>query len=337
MSKKFLVVNFVAVLLALVVVTLGAYTRLSDAGLGCPDWPGCYGHLGSPTTAQQIATAKQRFPGQKIEPEKGWKEMIHRYFAGALGLLILVLAALAFRFRRENPKLFRLSLALVVLVVFQALLGMWTVTQKLQPLIVTAHLLFGFTTLSLLWVMFYSQRHGKGRQRGTGRGRGIILIGILVLVLQIALGGWTGSNYAAVSCTDFPTCYNQQWFPLHDFKEAFQLWRELGVNYEFGKLEPAARITIHMTHRIGALVTFLTLLSVGVWVLLKRPEMRRNAWLLFAGLGVQIALGITIVLKARPLYVAVGHNATAALLLLILLTLYIENRYKHSDQAVAGQ
>ena len=327
MSRKFLVLNFIAVVLALVVVTLGAYTRLSDAGLGCPDWPGCYGHLGSPTTAKQIAKAKQRFPGQKVEPAKGWKEMIHRYFAGTLGLLIFVLAVLAWR-HKQDKRLRRLTLVLALLVVFQAMLGMWTVTQKLQPLIVTAHLLFGFTTLSFLWVLFYGQVYANTRQPGPGKGKMILLAGILVLVLQIALGGWTGSNYAAVTCTDFPTCYNQQWFPQHDFKEAFKLWRKLGVNYEFGKLDPAARIAIHMTHRIGALVTFVVLLLIGFWVLVKRPWMRGAALLLFVGLGTQIALGITIVLKARPLYVAVAHNGTAVLLLLILLTLYIQNRYE---------
>lgn len=328
MKNRFLQINLLAVILGFMVVTLGAYTRLSDAGLGCPDWPGCYGHIGVPSSLEDIKRAKIKFPDATVEPAKGWKEMTHRYFAGTLGLLILLLTFVSWRMRQTMKWEFKVSLFLCLLVVFQAALGMWTVTEKLQPLIVTAHLLFGFATLATLWILYYRSKERNHSSHGSKGLRRLLFIALIVLVVQIALGGWTGSNYAAIICTEFPTCNQGKFFPDADFKEAFILWRELGPNYEFGKLEPAARIAIHMTHRVGALITFLLLLTICLWLFMKYPRSRVTALALLAALAVQITLGITVVLKAKPLFIAVAHNGVGVILLIIIMTLLMQNRDK---------
>ena len=213
---------WVALVLTFVVVVLGAYVRLSHAGLGCPDWPGCYGRLlDVPDRADQIAVANAAYPHRPVEPAKAWKEMIHRYCAGALGLLILALAALAWRNRRQSDQPVALPLALLGLVTFQSVLGMWTVTWQLKPLIVMAHLLGGLTTLGLLAWLVLCQRQGGGAG-ATDENRALrplALLGLMLLAGQIALGGWTSANYAALACPDFPTCQAHWWPPL-DFREA---------------------------------------------------------------------------------------------------------------------
>lgn len=309
-----------ATAVALVVVVLGAYTRLSDAGLGCPDWPGCYGHLAWPDEAHEIERANAVFPERPVEVHKAWKEMVHRYFAGSLGLLILALFAIAWTNRHHLRQPVRLPGLLVLLVIFQALLGMWTVTLKLKPLVVMGHLLGGFATLALLWWLAVSHRL-PAVPPSASRLHPWAVGGLAVLVVQIALGGWTSSNYAALACPDFPTCQSS-WWPAMDFREGFVLWRGIGVNYEFGVLEHPARTAIHYTHRLGALATalYLGLLALGV---LRAPGrgLRALGALLLALLTAQIALGVANVLLGLPLPVAVLHNATAALLLLTLLTL----------------
>ena len=196
--------------LALVVVVLGAFVRLSDAGLGCPDWPGCYGNIDVPKTEQEVQLANDAYPDRPVEAAKAWKEMIHRYFAGALGLLVLIMAILAIRNRHSEKQQVYVPVFLVGLIIFQALLGMWTVTIKLNPTIVMSHLMGGLATLSLLW--WVSLRQGRlfvQRQSDIGDYSGlrrIALIGLLVVILQIMLGGWTSANYAALHCPDFPTC-----------------------------------------------------------------------------------------------------------------------------------
>jgi len=249
--------------LTFVVIVLGAYTRLTDAGLGCPDWPGCYGRLIVPQSEEQVIE-KHYLDQRALEPEKGWMEMIHRYFAGALGLMILALTIWAWRRRRRHPEQpVGLPTTLLALVIFQAALGMWTVTLLLKPVIVMAHLLGGFATFSLLVLL--ALRTAPRRPTAPIRGwRKVSAIALLVLVVQIALGGWTSTNYAALSCLDFPTCQGS-WVPEMDFDEAFVMWRGLGVNYEFGVLEHPARTAIHVTHRVGALVTFLVIGGL-VWV-----------------------------------------------------------------------
>jgi len=312
-----------AALLALAVIMFGAYVRLSDAGLGCPDWPGCYGRLGVPSHEEAIAEANAAYPHRPVEAAKAWKEMVHRYLASALGLVIVLLAVIAWRNRGRLPV--GLPTLLVALVIFQGLLGMWTVTLLVKPAVVTAHLAGGLATLALLWWLALRQRGAllgpPGRRMASLRpwAWGAFLI----LCAQILLGGWTSTNYAAVAGTGFPTCYGGLWWPPTDFGEAFVVWRGLGVNYEFGILESDARTAIHLTHRLGALLVLLYVGTLAVAVV-RRAGTRGQRWhgvAVGAALAIQVALGIANVVGHLPLPVAVAHNGGAALLLLTLLTL----------------
>jgi cytochrome c oxidase assembly protein subunit 15 len=309
-------------MMALGVIMLGAYVRLSDAGLGCPDWPGCYGRLGVPTTADAISQANVAYPDRPVQPAKAWKEMLHRYLASALGLVILVLAAAAWASRGVLP--IGLPTLLLGLVIFQGLLGMWTVTLLVKPAIVTAHLAGGLATLSLLWwlVLRHSPLVRTPVNSSLGRLRPWAWAGLVLLCAQILLGGWTSTNYAAVACTEFPTCYAGLWWPPTDYREAFVIWRGLGIDYEFGVLDSAARTAIHLTHRIGALVVFIYLSVFAVQVM-KRAQTRTHFGLglmLMVMLLLQVALGISNVVGHLPLAVAVAHSGGAALLLLVLTT-----------------
>ncbi|WP_317620014.1 COX15/CtaA family protein [Metapseudomonas otitidis] len=306
----------VATLLALVVVLLGAYTRLTHAGLGCPDWPGCYGFIGVPQTDAQLAHAERHFPEAPVEAQKGWNEMVHRYFAGTLGLAILGLAVHALVRRGRDDQPLRLPLVLLGVVITQAAFGMWTVTLKLWPQVVTAHLLGGFTTLALLFLLSL-RLSGALPALGLPAGLRRLAAAALALVIgQIALGGWVSSNYAAVACVDLPTCHGQ-WWPAMDFANGFHLTQHIGPNYLGGQLDSDARTAIHMTHRLGALVVTLTLLALA-WRL-RGEGLGRLAGLLLAVLALQVGLGISNVLFHLPLPVAVAHNGGGALLLLTLV------------------
>jgi heme a synthase len=318
-------VAVLATVLTLVLVMLGAYVRLSHAGLGCPDWPGCYGHLvGVPAADHHVTAANEAYPDRPVEAPKAWKEMVHRYIAGILGLLILALAIMAWLRRHLPGQPVGLPLALLALVIFQALLGMWTVTLLLKPMVVTAHLLGGMATLALLfWLVLRSGAHGTGLvTRAPGALRGFASAALLVLVLQIFLGAWTSTNYAALACPDFPTCQGR-WWPDTDFGEAFTLWRGLGVNYEHGVLENTPRLTVHLTHRLGAIITALAMLGLAFYLMIYQ---RLRAWrvlgaTLLLALSLQLGLGIAIVLLHLPLPLAVAHNGGAALLLLVLVAI----------------
>ena len=309
---------------ALLAIVLGAFVRLSDAGLGCPDWPGCYGRIDVPQSVEQIEKANAAFPDRPVDVAKAWIEMIHRYAAAALGLLILAIGAVAWRRRSERDALLVPSLALVALVLFQGLLGMWTVTWQLKPVVVMAHLLGGFGTLALLWWLIL--RRSPSASGWAAGGSGTLyrwtLIGLAVVVVQVALGGWTSANYAALACPDFPAC-QRQWWPEMDFAEAFVMWRGLGVNYEYGVLDNAARTAIHMTHRLGAVAV---LLSVG-WLSLRALRFAADSRVRVAGVAVgglmlvQMGLGVANVWFYLPISTAVGHNACAAMLILALVTL----------------
>ncbi len=302
---------------ALCVIVLGAYTRLTDAGLGCPDWPTCYGHLTVPASAEDVKQ-KHYLEQRPLEPSKGWAEMIHRYFAGSLGLLILLATVWSWRRRTSDPRQpVWLPTLLLGVVIFQALLGMWTVTLLLKPVVVMGHLLGGFATLALLFLLVRvtGQPHVVQTSPGT---RLWALLALIVLVLQIALGGWTSTNYAALACADFPTCHGQ-WWPETDFSEAFVLWRGLGVNYEYGVLDNPARTAIHMAHRLGALVSLVVVGGFALRLIGEGDEAGRVGWIVLLLLLLQVTLGISNVLLHLPLSVAVAHNATAALLLLSLI------------------
>ncbi len=316
----------IACALALFVVVLGAYVRLSDAGLGCPDWPGCYGHLlGIPESAREVEQANSAYPQRAVEAGKAWKEVVHRYFAAVLGLLIVFLALLAWRNRRNPGQAVGLPVFLVGLVIFQSLLGMWTVTLLLKPVIVMLHLLGGLAILSLLWWVYL----GAGTARFGSRSRTgsstvtLLVVGLLLLIGQIVLGGWTSANYAALACTDFPTCQGK-WWPQADFREGFVFWRGLGTNYEFGVLDNPARTAIHLSHRIMAVVVALYWLVLLFYLLVREgtsTALRVASSVTALLLVIQFSLGVSNVLLHLPVSVAVLHNGGAAMLLLGVITL----------------
>jgi len=308
--------------LCLVVVVLGAYVRLSDAGLGCPDWPGCYGHLVLPGDTATRATAQSAFPERELEAGKAWREMIHRYAATSLGIAIVLVAAIALLNRRSARQPVALPLLLLGVVIFQGMLGMWTVTLLLKPLIVMGHLLGGLTTLGLLlWLILEDRQRNSDRQ--ARRAPWPVVAGLVVLICQIALGGWTSSNYAALACPDVPTCQGQWWPEQANFAEGFVLWRGLGTNYEFGVLDAPSRVAIHFTHRLGALVTLAVLVSVALWVRRRSavPAVRTAAALVLGVVVLQVSVGVSIVWFGMPLPLATTHNAVAAILLLAVINL----------------
>jgi cytochrome c oxidase assembly protein subunit 15 len=319
--------------LAFCVIVLGAYVRLSDAGLGCPDWPGCYGHLTAGQAAENHATVNAAFPDRPIEYEKALKEMLHRYLASGLGLVILVIAALAWRNRRNAEQPVKLPLALVALVIFQGILGMWTVTLLLKPAIVTSHLVGGLSTMALLWWLALDTSR-RSRPAGEASLRRWAYVGMVVLALQIMLGGWVSTNYAAVACPDFPKC-QASWLPQMDFKDAFVLWRGLGIDYEGGVLDHPARVAIHYVHRVGAIVAALVLGFVA-WKALRQglsQGVRLAGGALAAALVLQLLVGPIMVLKTFPLSLATAHNAVAALLVLAMVALL---RFLHPPRRAAA-
>jgi cytochrome c oxidase assembly protein subunit 15 len=352
-----------AALFAFCIVMFGAFVRLSNAGLSCPDWPTCYGKATWPGHAQDIAQANEAFPDRPYETHKAWREQVHRFLAGGLGFMVLAIALVSAWRRRmaviavllaaafavvgvvmyirgehvvssflsalaialpliaavtlDRPGAWKIGVAALAVIIFQAMLGMWTVTLLLKPIVVMGHLLGGLATFALLaWAALRWWRIGTPDDRFAAL-RAPIAIGLVVLVCQIALGGWTSSNYAALACgTDFPTCLGQ-WWPQTDFPQAFVLWRGIGVNYEGGVLDMAARSSIQLTHRIGALVTFCYL----AWLShkLARAGLRRIGIAIGVVLIAQILLGIGNVHLGLPLPVATAHNGVAALLLFTLL------------------
>ena len=319
-----------SILLAIIVVSLGAYARLTHAGLGCPDWPGCYGMIDVPVSTEQLNKAKIAFPDQVVDPEKAWNEMIHRYFAGALGLLILAIAFLSFRNRGQGTPL-RLPLLILAIVTFQAALGMWTVTMKLMPIVVMGHLLGGFTTLCLLFLLYlrlnpYRLSTGDFSVKKYGR---YGLIGIVILTAQIALGGWTSSNYAALTCTELPICQSG-WEERLTFEDSFDLIPPEKETYEFGHLDHNERLTIHVVHRIGAIVTSIYLAWLLLMVFIKSNTIffKKLSALVAVLLFTQISLGISNIWFSLPLAVAVGHNVVAACLMLALIMLTYSLRRK---------
>jgi len=309
-----------AVLYTFVVVVVGAYVRLSDAGLGCPDWPGCYGELTPHHARDDIARAVEQQGGVHgpVSLGKAWKEMFHRYIAGGLGLLILAIAVMAWLQRGQLKQSPLLATSVLLLVILQAALGMWTVTLLLKPVIVTLHLLGGLAILSLLsWLALRQQTLPRGDAAFAARLRPWGLLVLLVVIAQIALGGWVSANYAALACVDLPTCHGE-WVPSMDFRHGFQLVRELGKTAAGVHLSYDAITAIHWTHRVGALVTFLCV-GVFAWALSRSADFRRHAGVLLAVLCVQVALGIANVLAGLPLLVAAAHNAGAAILLLTMV------------------
>ena len=324
-NTLFYKISLSACILAFLVIVLGAYVRLSDAGLGCPDWPGCYGQITAPDEAEEITRAQVAYSINHIDSGKAWKEMIHRYFAATLGLLILVMAYIAWRNRTNQQQPVLLPILLVALVIFQGLLGMWTVTLLLKPSIVTLHLLTGLLTLSLLFWLVLKQIHFQKQLQKYTSAMQLRLwarASLLVLIIQIFLGGWTSTNYAALYCIDFPTCQGQ-WIPDMNIKDAYQFFSEVGVNYEGGVLSHEAGVTVHFMHRLGALITFIVVSGLAITLLIKEKLLliKQISLAILTLLLLQVSLGIANVLLLLPLPIAVSHNAIAAALLLALIVL----------------
>ena len=325
----YLNITRITIALAFVVVVLGAYTRLSDAGLGCPDWPGCYGNISVPESQDSIDKSNRAFAARPLEQSKAWKEMIHRYAAGTLGLLIFSLAFMSWKNRSRRGSQRLLPLVLAMLVIIQAMLGMWTVTLLLKPIVVMGHLLGGMTILLLLvWsnlkqtyqVSYHDIRKIKPLYAW-------VLLSLAVVFVQISLGGWTSANYAALICPDFPKCQGQWWPPV-DFREGFVPWRGLGTNYEFGVLGAAARTAVHMSHRIGAVFTLLFVGAVSVKAALGSDrKIKRAGIVVFLVLIAQFCLGVSNILLTLPIGVAVAHNAVAAILLASTGVLLFHSKY----------
>lgn len=290
-------------LLAFVVILLGAYTRLTDAGLSCPDWPHCYGYLTAPHTLSQLETAANAYPLAPVNVKKAWTEMTHRYAAGAEGLLILLLCfTLLLNRQIKDFKSSFIALSLITLLGVQVMLGMLTVTEKLKPVIVLAHLLTGLSLLSVLWWSYLDARLQQitARQPLLMKSKGWLWLALIMVVLQISLGGWVSTHYAGLACVDFPYCNGQVLPPLQ--------WNNLN-----GDL-----ITIHMLHRIGALMT--ALLVGGVALNLRRyTALRTDGLLILVFIALQITLGIFNIIWLRPVWIAMAHQAVGIMLLLTLI------------------
>lgn len=315
-----------AACLAFIVILLGAYTRLTDAGLGCPDWPGCYGKIVVP----KDVGSNNYGATWEFNSTKAWTEMVHRYLASTLGFLILIIS---FTTIKKNIKLNKpieiiLPIILLATVIFQGLLGMWTVTLKLLPTVVMGHLIGGLTTLSLLILILLKNFNLNDNVKFSPATKTVCGLALVMVFIQIVLGGWTSSNYAAIPCLDFPSC-NGQYFPAENTLSAMNPFISIGPNYEGGVLSNAMRVTIQLFHRWGALITTL-LVSTVILSIRQYSEAyyhKFSIYLLFL-MGLQITLGIINVKWALPLTIAVMHNGIACLLLISMLVLNYKINYK---------
>ena len=310
----------ITTILTLCVVVFGSYVRLTDAGLGCPDWPGCYGTLTVPQSEEAISQALQHFPDSMVETDKAWIEMIHRYIAGILGLLILFIAVKSYKLRDEIKITLKLPFFILALVSFQAILGMWTVTKLLQPAIVTTHLIGGMTILGLMTFMTHRQLGTQINNDSINRHTMTIArLSLFVLFIQILLGGWTSTNYAALACTDYPTCHGSL-IPDMNFKDGFSIFRELGMTSSGEELSLQALHAIQWVHRMGAIV--LTALVLYLFYLLRNfPGLGFYRNLLLFLISVQFVVGIANLLLHLPIALATIHNLGAALLVIILVVI----------------
>jgi len=326
--------------LTLDLIAFGAFVRLTDSGLGCPDWPGCYGQLLPAQASAQInqAIVDQGGAHGPVNHAKAWIEMLHRYVASFIGVLILVMfvRALIAKFRDGNSSWLRAAnefgsatvgvvwpLLLLIVVSLQGLFGKWTVTLKLMPIIVTTHLMGGMLLFALLIWFWMRERHRAGETRAmtimvSGGVKVLVWIAVITLAAQIFLGGWVSTNYAVMACGDFPGC-NGQWRPAVAWNEGFTLVRELGRNPDGSFLSIDGLRAIHWAHRIGALVTTVVLIAAAVALLRAHPALRRQAMWIKTALVLQILIGISTVHFAKPIFLATAHNFVAAVLLATLM------------------
>ncbi len=369
-GKQTNTLTFFAIIFAFCVITLGAYTRLTDAGLGCPDWPGCYGQLLAPTDLTSIAAAKELYPDASIEPQKAKTEMLHRYFAGTLGLIILVIFLLNTKAlfsinsiksinhittNKNNKKeqiskeqislvtdpsvkrktiSFTLASLILAITILQALLGMWTVTLKLLPIVVMGHLLGGMTILALLtWLylnnkQLYAAKPYNERlslHKYTPKLKLWSKLSLIFIAVQIILGGWVSANYAALACSDstFPFCQNVL-FPNMDFKQVFDIFGGFNLERPHLFMSHSARVTTHMLHRFGAILVMLSVSMLAYYFFKLKPTSSKKLkiilYKLLLVLFVQLCLGIINVTSFLPLSIAVAHNGVAAILLITIIS-----------------
>ncbi|MDF1757675.1 MAG: COX15/CtaA family protein [Legionellaceae bacterium] len=315
------IISIIALILAFVVVTLGAFTRLTDAGLGCPDWPGCYGKLFLPSSNSALVKAQSMYPKIPIESSKAWTEMAHRYAAGSLVFLICCIIFKSFSGLRSQVKLpWQLSLAIIFLIGFQAALGMWTVTLKLLPIVVMGHLLGGMLIFSCLAYLCWQFSGVSGLN--LRQFKLWVNLALFIVFLQIALGGLVSANYAGIACVGFPTC-NGQWLPSLDFRTAFDLFPSIGANYQGGLLDNTSRVTLQMVHRLGAIITaiYVMVLSASLFVAANSRFLKSFSLIAIIIVCLQFTLGILNVVYLLPLWAAVAHNGCAALLLATIVSL----------------
>lgn len=328
-TYRTLLLATIAMTFALIV--LGAYVRLSDAGLGCPDWPGCYGHVTVIHASEHITAAQEANPEGPVTFAKAWKEMIHRYFAGIVGLFILAIAALAWRHRREAGASPVLATVLVGVLFLQAMFGKWTVTMLLKPAIVTGHLIGGLTVLTLL-VWLYARTRGPAVPTVSLATRALAVAAFVVLAMQISLGGWVSTNYAALACTDLPTCHGE-WVPQMDIRNGFHIVRELGQSADGETLTMDALTAIHWMHRVGAIVAALVIGALGF--ALRAAGHRPLGTALLGVLALQIMLGLANVWFSLPLPLAAAHNGGAAALVILMVLINYRVRAT-AQQRVSG-
>ena len=317
--KKIKIVAFLGVFLAFGVVSLGAWTRLVDAGLGCPDWPGCYGFAIFPMIEAEIAQANELYPERKFEIEKAIPEVVHRYFAGFLGLLIIGLFAMSLYLKPFNSLVTKLTGSLVVLVLCQSTFGYLTVSLKLWPQVVTLHLLGGFATTTLLfltWMKLKDLDTGSSEPISVNKNTyGLLNFAFPVLIVQIILGVWLSSNYAAFACPDFPLCQGQI-LPDTNFQMGFNFMQSIGPDYLGGKLDHQSRTAIHLVHRLGALI--VTFYFIALIASFYKENLKKYSGILSFFLFLQLLLGVSNIIYRLPLYVAIAHNLGALFLLLAI-------------------
>lgn len=319
-SDKYRKLVWVTLFLTFDLILFGAFTRLTDSGLGCPDWPGCYGHANPLQAHASISAAEAVMPSGPVTAVKAWIEMIHRYAAMTVGVLIIAILIAAWRNRRKG-RAFSLwpPFVLLAAVCLQGAFGAWTVTMKLQPVIVTTHLLLGMTLLALL--TWFAARQSGHALVGAGASmlKAPAAIALALLTLQIALGGWVSTNYATLACGDFPLCHGEA-IPQMDFANGFTLWRHLGLTASGEYLPFPALTAIHWTHRMFAFVVIGFIAWLAHRALRFEGLRKTGRWLLIA-IALQFITGISTIFLHWPLALAVAHNGGAALLVLLLVML----------------
>ena len=317
-DSRISILSFIGAAITLVVISLGAWVRLTDAGLGCPDWPGCYGLLTTPDTVDELAKAKENYPNASIDVGKAWREMLHRYVAGILGLYVFFITYICIKYSKQN---YILPVSISILIVIQAIMGMLTVTMLVKPTVVTTHLFFGMLTATLLFIngLKYSGLNLLQDKLPVYAISAIVLTWIL-LVIQILLGGWTSTNYASLACTDFPKCLDQ-WYPKEMvFDKAFNIFNLPDINYEGGFLAYGAKVAVHYIHRVTALVLSISFLLtlVIIFKLKNHAFLKKIISFSLVFFVLQIILGISNVIYSLPLNIAVWHTMNAAILLALL-------------------